>query len=308
MMASRISVVDRHAVICFTVLCALFLIPQTAAAQPGAKCKAIAPDIADLKLKKQSLTAELGTASPDQKPPIAAMIKKLNAQISAKELELKNCLAMASTSGGEPFTMQGGVFLTSAQIAQTKAICIAPLPPPAPPQPPPSNTLSPPPTKSWMAPSCAPIGFQKANVSDAQVAASSTHVIVTFENSMAWYDKSGEKQKELRNFDLFYPLLTMLGSAVGMSNESNDCLKKPNISCARAQSDFRVIFDEYRKRFWVVDGAGVYPGNEDPPRDGAGNPPGGRLEERRPEGRMVLVLDGRRRSLGQGERQDLRTR
>src|SRR6267142_4023598 len=210
-------------------------------------CQTIANDIADLK-------AERDAVQGDTKEAVAER-KALDKQIAAKKAELEKCLQQNPPIAGEPFSMQGGVVLTPAQIANTMTTCAPSKPPLGSVQPPPSFTLSPPPAASWLASSCV-----KGNPSDAQVAASSTHVIVTFESSMAWYGKSGVKQGELTNFDLFHPLLTTLAPAVGMAGY---CVNK-GTSCVQTQSDFRVIFDEYRKRFWALDGAGIYLANNPP--------------------------------------------
>jgi hypothetical protein len=44
----------------------------------------------------------------------------------------------------------------------------------------------------------------------------------------------------------------------------NSCPQMPTIRCAQAQSDLRVLFDPYRKRFWVLDGGGIYTADRDP--------------------------------------------
>jgi hypothetical protein len=82
--------------------------------------------------------------------------------------------------------------------------------------------------------------------------------VVGFNTSIAWYNKSGVPQGELSNFNLFEPLLATLGQTVG--NYKGYCNKPSTfyMTCAQTQSDLRVIYDEFRKRFWVLDGAGVF--------------------------------------------------
>src|SRR5207249_9928325 len=134
-------------------------------------------------------------------------------------------------TGGESFNMKGGVVVNSTQVSASLTTCA---PPPSVPLMwglvPPLNA-SPLPKISWRAASCI-----KGHPADAQIAVSSTRVVVTFENSLGWYDKNGNKQGELTNLGLFKPLLAQLAQSVGMANDSSDCYySEPYQSCARTQ-------------------------------------------------------------------------
>jgi hypothetical protein len=195
----------------------------------------------------------------------------------------------ASAGPGEAFAMQGvNLVLTKEQIkARVDALldksggnplCSPPAATPNLNRGPYPKTGAPPPIRNWLAWTCAtPYGDKL----DAQIAVSSSHVIVAFQDLIAWYDKDGSWKGELRNFDLFSSVLSSIvgpSGKIGMANPIKDApmgalppggcgVSPPAVQplCAQAQSDFRVIFDEYRKRFWVIDGAGVYlDGN--PPR------------------------------------------
>lgn len=149
--------------------------------------------------------------------------------------------------------MNAGGVLTSGQIVASVTTC--PPPPPVPlilgPAPPPN--ASPATKASWRAAPCI-----KGNPSDAQIAVSSTHVAVTMESSMACTTK-GNKQEKLFNADLFNPLLLSLAPG-GKDN----CNQKPYVACAQKQSDMRVLFDPYPKRFWLLDGGVIYTADRDP--------------------------------------------
>lgn len=168
----------------------------------------------------------------------------------------------ASPSGGEPFVMQGGVLLTAEQVAHLIALpqnaCQ--------PQPPLSGSISPglqyaspAPSVSWRASSC-----NKGRPADAQIAVSSSRVVVTFENSMAWYDKAGTKQGELTAFDLFGTLISQLAP---ISGPVGTCAGISPETCAQTQSDMRVLFDAHRGRFWLLSTAGIYSTNYDSSKD-----------------------------------------
>jgi hypothetical protein len=270
----------RHGMMWLASICTIILIALPVAAQPGAACKLIAGEIVALQSQRKSLEAErqsiinaMDKKGPDgrfpsaeQKAALAAEAKALAADIAAlaakiaqKNEKLDQCLALASTSGGEAFKMQGGLTLTASQVASAAKACNSTVAPPVIPIQLPSKAQSPAPAKSWFAASSCTTG----NPSDAQIAVSSSRVLVTFEDSMAWYDKNGNKQGELTNFALFSSLLKQMAPAAGRAGQNGgpeaDCywLQK-TLTCARTQSDMRVIYDEYRKRFWVVDGAGIY--------------------------------------------------
>src|SRR5262245_6866651 len=106
----------------------------------------------------------------------------------------------ASPTGGEAFSMKGGVTASASYLAGKIFHCVA-LPDPFLPigLVPPAN-VSPASKIGWRATICDP---NPGNPADPQIAVSSTRVVVTFENSMAWYDKKGVDQGHLTNFDLF---------------------------------------------------------------------------------------------------------
>jgi hypothetical protein len=71
---------------------------------------------------------------------------------------------------------------------------------------------------------------------DTQIAASSTHIVVTNRRGISFYDKSGALLKTIKQQDFFPP-------AVGTVN--------PTYPVDR-YNDLRTIFDPFRKRFWIV--------------------------------------------------------
>jgi hypothetical protein len=223
-------------------------------------CQAIADTIKDLQIEVADLQLQLQNADTSEKPYLASQIKKLNGEIAAKKLELSKCLALsalsASPGGGEAFSMQGGEILSAADVKQSIVACPPPSPlsPFQPQAPPPPLNASPAPTAGWRAESCV-----KGNPADAQIAVSTTHVVVTFENSMAWYDKNGNKQGELFRDDLFNPLLSTLAPG-----GKNSCSQMPHIACASGWSDMRALFDPYRHRFWVLDHGHILAADRDP--------------------------------------------
>ncbi len=75
---------------------------------------------------------------------------------------------------------------------------------------------------------------------DAQIAASTTHIVVTSRQTMGFYTKSGQKLQQLSSKSFFSPL--------GLSDGTADQIAYYN--------DLRTIYDEYRGRFWVVVTAG----------------------------------------------------
>jgi hypothetical protein len=97
---------------------------------------------------------------------------------------------------------------------------------------------TPTPTKSWQATLQGKGGFP----ADAQIAVSTTHVIVTNRQRIRYYDKNGN------------PLGSDIGSTpfftAGLS------LKDAAGNPIDRFNDLRVIFDSYRKRFWVTAYAG----------------------------------------------------
>ena len=132
-------------------------------------------------------------------------------------------------SQDEPLPPGHGGAARSAATAQTStAVVEAPRDLP--------NT--PAPLASWMATLAGKGGFP----ADAQIAVSNTHVIVSNRQRMRYYDKAGS------------PLGSDLGSAsFFMSGLS---LKDAAGNAIDRFNDLRVIFDSYRKRFWVTAYAG----------------------------------------------------
>lgn len=92
---------------------------------------------------------------------------------------------------------------------------------------------TPTPTKSWLATFSSKAGFP----ADAQIAVSETHVIVTNRQQMRYFDKDGNS----------------LGNAIGSSSFFGTLnLKDAAGNAIDRHNDLRVIFDAYRKRFWVT--------------------------------------------------------
>jgi hypothetical protein len=87
-------------------------------------------------------------------------------------------------------------------------------------------------TVSWQA-----TGVTGGEPADAQIAVSNTHVVVTANTELIFYNKAGVNLGAIHMEDFFKPLLAL---PVG-PNYQND-----------GNNDLRVIFDEYRKRFWVA--------------------------------------------------------
>ncbi len=70
---------------------------------------------------------------------------------------------------------------------------------------------------------------------DPQIAASTTHIVVTLTRWIAFYDKAGNQLQSTSSKSFFEPL--------GLDDGTNEGIT--------IYSDMRVLFDEYRKRFWV---------------------------------------------------------
>lgn len=100
----------------------------------------------------------------------------------------------------------------------------------------PSDT--PAPTKSWQ----ATLGAKGGYPADAQIAVSSTHVIVTNRQRMRYYDKNGVAAGNDFSSTAFFSAGLSLKDAAGNTIDS--------------WNDLRCIFDSYRKRFWVTAYAG----------------------------------------------------
>ncbi len=184
----------------------------------------------------------------------AASIEKAtrpDAVASVRQAQSEPLVAPPTVSGGNFFPMQGGFVLTKERIAELVKDCpdcgnatAAGFTP---------QVIQTPPTViDWKAPFNNPGNPPP----DTQVAASSTHVVVTSQSTLAWFEKNGKKKGEIVNRDLFEPLLTSI--AGGVKNSCTSPGHPTGIIQACAQSDFRVIFDSYRKRFWALDGAGIY--------------------------------------------------
>jgi len=99
-----------------------------------------------------------------------------------------------------------------------------------------SRTLpdTPAPTKSWKATLSAKGGFP----ADAQIAVSSSHVIVTNRQRIRYYDKNGNALGgDISSAGFFMAGLSLKDAAGNAIDRYND---------------LRVIFDSYRKRFWMT--------------------------------------------------------
>lgn len=93
---------------------------------------------------------------------------------------------------------------------------------------------TPAPTNTWLAPLQGKGGFP----ADAQIAVSTTHVIVTNRQRIRYYDKNGS------------PLGSDFGSTGFFTAGIN--LKDAAGNPIDFFNDLRVIFDAYRKRFWIT--------------------------------------------------------
>ena len=97
---------------------------------------------------------------------------------------------------------------------------------------------TPAPTKSWQATLQGKGGFP----ADAQIAVSTTHVIVTNRQRMRYYDKNGNALgNDIGSTSFFTAGLNLKDAAGNPIDRFND---------------LRIIFDSYRKRFWVTAYAG----------------------------------------------------
>ena len=108
---------------------------------------------------------------------------------------------------------------------------------PGPPGPPPPNPPLQTPTAivSWEA-----AGMTAGDPPDPQIAASHSHVVVATQLTLGFFAKDG----------------TLLGSTDYNSFFSKLGLDNGTVSGSEIQSDPRLIFDEYRKRFWLIHDAG----------------------------------------------------
>jgi hypothetical protein len=96
---------------------------------------------------------------------------------------------------------------------------------------------TPAPTKTWQAKLAGKAGFP----ADAQIAVSSTHVIVGNRQQMRYYDKDGSPLGNAISAASFFAPLNLKDGAGNSIDRFNDV---------------RLIFDSYRKCFWVVATAG----------------------------------------------------
>jgi hypothetical protein len=93
---------------------------------------------------------------------------------------------------------------------------------------------TPKPTKSWQATLQGKGGFP----ADAQIAVSTTHVIVTNRQTIRYFDKSGNTVSSDISSNAFFTVGLNLKDAAGNKID--------------VFNDLRVIFDSYRKRFWMT--------------------------------------------------------
>ena len=93
---------------------------------------------------------------------------------------------------------------------------------------------TPAPTISWKATLQGKGGFP----ADAQIAVSTSHVVVTNRQLMRYYDKNGNAAASSIGSTTFFTAGLSLKDAAG------NAIDRFN--------DLRVIFDSYRKRFWVT--------------------------------------------------------
>ena len=109
---------------------------------------------------------------------------------------------------------------------------------------------SPAPAEDWLATSGSPpTAAVKGTPPDPQVAVSSTHVVVGLNSGLAFYTKGGSPYPSGSNFvkatDMFQPLIDPnLPGGVKLGLKENGRVDNFN--------DLRVVFDPYRKRFWMV--------------------------------------------------------
>jgi hypothetical protein len=97
---------------------------------------------------------------------------------------------------------------------------------------------TPAPTKSWQATLQGKGGFP----ADAQIAVSATHVVVTNRQLLRYYDKNGN------------PVANSIGSTAFFNAGLN--IQDAAGNKIDRYNDLRVIFDSYRKRFWITAYAG----------------------------------------------------
>jgi hypothetical protein len=97
---------------------------------------------------------------------------------------------------------------------------------------------TPAPKKSWQATLQGKGGFP----ADAQIAVSSTHVIITNRQRMRYYDKNGNALGNDIGSTAFFT------AGLNLKDAANNPIDRFN--------DLRIIFDSYRKRFWVTAYAG----------------------------------------------------
>jgi hypothetical protein len=76
---------------------------------------------------------------------------------------------------------------------------------------------------------------------DPQIAASSTHIVVTNRRGISFYDKSGALLQTIKQNDFFPPVVGQVDQTYPVDR----------------YNDLRTIFDPFRKRFWIV-GLGIH--------------------------------------------------
>ena len=105
-------------------------------------------------------------------------------------------------------------------------------PKPGPPSPP---MQTPTPALSWEA-----TGMTNGEPPDPQIAVSTTHVVVASQNTLGFFQKDGTSLGTTAIEDFFKPL------GLGSGTDPNQGLP------SHTRSDPRLIFDEYRKVFWLI--------------------------------------------------------
>jgi hypothetical protein len=93
---------------------------------------------------------------------------------------------------------------------------------------------TPAPIANWQAALNSKGGFP----ADAQIAVSATHVIVTNRQRLRYYDKNGNALGSDMSSKAFFT------AGINLTDAAGNPIDRFN--------DLRVIFDEYRKRFWVT--------------------------------------------------------
>jgi hypothetical protein len=141
----------------------------------------------------------------------------------------------ASPSGGAALTAQGGVSITPANLQKMLVTagdpCLgAPVFSPAPPPQGPDPEQTPPVLKQWRACFPTPGGLP----ADPQIAAGQSRLVITTQTRLGIFEKSGTYLGSVTADKFFEPL--------GLDDVA------PGLKVYR---DFRAVYDERRRRFWV---------------------------------------------------------